>query len=318
MGDRVLKEKRGSLPKRSGEMPVQYYIKRADNVQGPLTREQLFGFVKAKKISGSDLVGNSSKGPFQNLKSTWSSINKQDVHHAKPTIGSSTRVQSSIGKEFFYLAWGVPKGPFTWEQFFDLAKNGKIKANTSCILNDTPSRPAKEFFGKNWDQIQEIQGNAKAKIAQEKTLRIQEKEKNNEAKKIAVPPIPSAQVQESESKLNQNLISCPDCGSTVSKRANACPNCGSPIVLQQADVFVQEKRLIGHPMGSVQTTEQTGKKWKALMLIGAFVAFLSACVFGLGIAANDGGRIGSYSLVGMLLGICVFIHAKVGAWWNHG
>ena len=90
------------------------------------------------------------------------------------------------------------------------------------------------------------------------------------------------------------------------------------IVLQQADVFVQETRLIGHPMGSVQTTEQTGKKWKALMLIGAFVAFLSACVFGLGIAANDGGHIGSYSLVGMLLGIGIFIHAKVGAWWNHG
>lgn len=51
----------------------EYFIKRGDRVHG-FTREQIMGFAKAKKITGSDLVGNSPEGPFQELKTVWESI----------------------------------------------------------------------------------------------------------------------------------------------------------------------------------------------------------------------------------------------------
>jgi hypothetical protein len=166
----------------------------------------------------------------------------------------------SLENEYFYFSLGIPRGPFEWPDFVALAKKGTIKANTKCMVNDAPSRLAKDFFGQHWDQIQAIQDDAKAKIAEEKTLRIQEKKKikaAKQAKKIpVVPPVPSPQAHESKSEMNPNLMDCPDCGSTVSKRANACPNCGCPIVERQTDVLVPGSRLIGHPMRSVQTPAQ--------------------------------------------------------------
>ena len=53
---------------------MRYFIKRGEKVQGPFTREQLLGFAKAKKVKAADLVGNSAEGPFQELKTIWSSI----------------------------------------------------------------------------------------------------------------------------------------------------------------------------------------------------------------------------------------------------
>jgi formylglycine-generating enzyme required for sulfatase activity len=53
---------------------MHYFIKRGEKVQGPFTREQLLGFAKAKKVKAADLVGNSAEGPFQELKTIWSSI----------------------------------------------------------------------------------------------------------------------------------------------------------------------------------------------------------------------------------------------------
>ena len=45
----------------------EYFIKRGDRVHG-FTREQIMGFAKAKKITGSDLVGNSPKALSKSSK----------------------------------------------------------------------------------------------------------------------------------------------------------------------------------------------------------------------------------------------------------
>ena len=53
---------------------MQYFVKRGEKVQGPFSRERLVGFVKAKKISGSDFVATDKLGPFDPLKTIWHSI----------------------------------------------------------------------------------------------------------------------------------------------------------------------------------------------------------------------------------------------------
>jgi membrane protein YdbS with pleckstrin-like domain len=86
--------------------------------------------------------------------------------------------------EYFYLKLGVPRGPFTEQEFVELAKKGKIKASTSCIRNDEPSKPANVFFGKSWDKIEAFRKaakdkavNAKAELKKRKEV---EKQKNSE------------------------------------------------------------------------------------------------------------------------------------------
>ena len=47
------------------------------------------------------------------------------------------------------------------------------------------------------------------------------------------PPVYNQQVAQQvysqPQSQNSNLLTCPDCGQTVSRRADACPNCGCPI-----------------------------------------------------------------------------------------
>ena len=58
---------------------MQYFIKRGDKVQGPFSREQLLSFANAKKVIGTDQVGNTQQGPFQEFSSVWESMKTQDV-----------------------------------------------------------------------------------------------------------------------------------------------------------------------------------------------------------------------------------------------
>ncbi|WDI39886.1 DUF3592 domain-containing protein [Bremerella sp. P1] len=55
---------------------MKYFLKRGEKVQGPFSHKQLLGFVRAKKVVGSDLVSNSADGPFQELKSVWDRIKR--------------------------------------------------------------------------------------------------------------------------------------------------------------------------------------------------------------------------------------------------
>jgi hypothetical protein len=45
--------------------------------------------------------------------------------------------------EYFYLKLGVPRGPFTEQEFVELAKKGKIKASTSCTMFSSVSHGTK-------------------------------------------------------------------------------------------------------------------------------------------------------------------------------
>ena len=75
--------------------------------------------------------------------------------------------------QYFYLKMGIPRGPFTRDEFIQLAIEGKIKRNTSCIRNDDPSQPANVFFGNAWGKIQTT-------IEQKKQKAIDEKREANE------------------------------------------------------------------------------------------------------------------------------------------
>ena len=86
---------------------MQYFIKRGEKVQGPFSREQLLGFAKAKKVTGSDLVATDELGPFEELKSTWDSITgtKTTAKAENPNFNSC----SSCGAPVFENATTCPK-----------------------------------------------------------------------------------------------------------------------------------------------------------------------------------------------------------------
>jgi hypothetical protein len=86
--------------------------------------------------------------------------------------------------EYFYLKLGVPRGPFTEQEFVELAKKGKIKASTSCIRNDEPSKPANVFFGKSWDKIEAFRKAAKDKAVNAKAELKKRKEVEKQKNKI--------------------------------------------------------------------------------------------------------------------------------------
>jgi hypothetical protein len=66
--------------------------------------------------------------------------------------------------------------------------------------------------------------------------------------------------------------------------------------------------------------EQTGKKWKAIQLLGALGAIAGTIVTFRGLAPNDdGGQ--SAPTAGFLIlvaGLLVFLFGRLGGWWYHG
>ena len=93
------------------------------------------------------------------------------------------------------------------------------------------------------------------------------------------------------------LIKCPECGASVSDRAQSCPRCSCPLGN-------------GIGMGATQTIEKTGKKWKGIILV-------FGAIIGLGVLVMVGGN---RQVGGGLLGIGLvgFLAARIGAWWQHG
>ena len=53
---------------------MDFYIKRGDKVQGPLSRGQVLQAVEKKKLKRSDLIGHSPDGPFWTMEVAWQSI----------------------------------------------------------------------------------------------------------------------------------------------------------------------------------------------------------------------------------------------------
>lgn len=106
------------------------------------------------------------------------------------------------------------------------------------------------------------------------------------------------------------LIKCADCGNDVSDRAPACPKCGAPIATF-VPAFTPASTPAPEPftIPPVTPIEQTGKIYKAEMLIGGIVA-------GLGITAVFVGSptLGIFMLV---IGVGCYFVGRIGAWWHH-
>ena len=95
------------------------------------------------------------------------------------------------------------------------------------------------------------------------------------------------------------LVSCPECGNSVSERAPACPKCGAPI--------------------AAQTIEATGKGWKAAQLIfglGA-VASIIWCVASC-TSLQRGEQLNPAPMIPLFVSLLGYAGARIGAWWHHG
>lgn len=95
------------------------------------------------------------------------------------------------------------------------------------------------------------------------------------------------------------LIQCPECATSISDLAAACPKCGAPV-----------PRNTTTPTGAVVTTQQTGKRFKAAELVGALM------VAG-GVVACTAQSTGAATFL-LVVGLVVYLGARVGAWWSHG
>jgi hypothetical protein len=82
---------------------------------------------------------------------------------------------------------------------------------------------------------------------------------------------------------------------------------------------------------TVQTVELTGKRWKALILVGALLTILGALLWCSGLGLLPGAllpnvnvspdRAAQAFVTGLMLiivGLVLYIVGRVGAWWYHG
>lgn len=97
------------------------------------------------------------------------------------------------------------------------------------------------------------------------------------------------------------LIKCADCGADVSDRAPTCPRCGGPI----------EREIV--------TTQQTGKSYKGMQLIGVLLILggvVSCMAATSATPQSDDGM--AFSGLLFLGGLGFYFAGRIGAWWNHG
>jgi len=90
---------------------------------------------------------------------------------------------------------------------------------------------------------------------------------------------------------------------TATGTERRCPYCDRLV----GDVFHEGKHE-----RSVQTIEQTSKKWKAMQLAGVGIIVTGILC---GIALDDGALAAAWFV---FAGICVYGYARVMAWWNNG
>lgn len=94
---------------------------------------------------------------------------------------------------------------------------------------------------------------------------------------------------------------CADCGSALDLSHRFCPKCGSLVGSKSPPTVI----------------EATGKRWKGLQLCSVLVVFLSLIFF---VALTRAGEHTTASFVALafIVGIVLFIYARVMAWWHHG
>jgi len=112
-----------------------------------------------------------------------------------------------------------------------------------------------------------------------------------------------------------NLVNCPDCGRQISRLAPNCPGCGRPMN-QLGTAQVQPTTMI----------EQTSKRYKKQMAIGAVIFGLGLIVAFVGIALGmhtdwDIPPEHPVAIVGALMvviGLAISGVAAIRGWWHHG
>ncbi len=104
------------------------------------------------------------------------------------------------------------------------------------------------------------------------------------------------------------LINCPECGKKVSDSAVQCPECAYPINTTQNQI---------HSKKPTQTIEQTGKKWKGMQLIGALLVIVGVVMIVAMSGNPENTKYAGITILMPLIGLCLFIFARIGAWWNH-
>ena len=62
--------------------------------------------------------------------------------------------------------------------------------------------------------------------------------------------------------------------------------------------------------------EQTSKRWKLVILIGALMT-IGSCSFFLTFTPSLGSDRSNISLVVFIVGVCTMIVGKIGKWWYH-
>lgn len=94
------------------------------------------------------------------------------------------------------------------------------------------------------------------------------------------------------------LRPCPDCNNLCSELAGTCPQCGRPLAIP------------------VQLIEQTGKKYKKGMLIGAGVMCVSMLSCSMSMTSNP--SLAALCFPAFLVGLAIYVTAGVKSWWDHG
>lgn len=98
------------------------------------------------------------------------------------------------------------------------------------------------------------------------------------------------------------LIKCPDCGREVSDAAPTCPGCGRPMNASSTVGTSARPAVI----------ERTSKSYKGAMLVGALMVIVGVIWI---ISAPAGTTM---PIILAVLGIAVFIGARIQAWWDNG
>jgi len=115
-----------------------------------------------------------------------------------------------------------------------------------------------------------------------------------------------------------SLTTCPDCQSPVSDQAPACPHCGRPMQPSTAEV----KSKSTEPSQSAtspktQTIEATGKKWKAMQLIGGVLIILAIISCSVAFSVEGSEPNGIVPALFWMAGIFTYLFGRIGGWWFH-
>lgn len=101
------------------------------------------------------------------------------------------------------------------------------------------------------------------------------------------------------------LIKCTECNREISDQATACPGCGAPIRKDNVTAAA------GGGAG-IQTIEQTSKRWKSTQLAGGILIAIGIVMM------FNGDGVAAVGIFAALIGIAMYVYARVGAWWQNG